>query len=107
MELEVVVFVVHIVKGAFVEGTGSKQIVVDTTTGNSTAAVSKPCIQGSPRSYLVAIAVVVVVDNFAHIAERIGATVGCKNCTGCSFGHMCPTLAGYWRKYSRMPSDLG
>ena len=84
----------HIVKGAFVECTDSKQIVVDTTTDSSSAAVSKPCILDSPRSYLV-VAAVVVAGNFAHIAERIGATVECKNYTGCNFGHMCPTLAGY------------
>ena len=100
-------FVVHIVKGAFVECTDSKQIVVDTTTGSSSAAVSTPCILGSPRSYPVAVAAVVEAGSVVHIAEHIGATVECTNCSDCSFGHMCPTLAGYLRKYNKMPSDWG
>ena len=95
----------HIVKGAFAECTDPKQIVVDTTTDSSSAAVSKPCILGSPRSYPVAVAAVVVEGIVAHIAEHIGATDECTNYSNCSFGRMCPTLAGYLRKYNKMPSD--
>ena len=92
-------------KVAFVEHIGWRQIVVGTTTDSSFAAVSKPYILSSPRNFLVAVAAVVVAGSFVHIVGHIGATVECKNYSGCSFDHMCPTLAGYSRKYSKMPSD--
>ena len=105
--LEVVEVVERIGSEAFVGRIDLTKNVFGTITGSSSAAVSTPCILGSPRSYLVVVAAVVVAGNFAHIAERIGATVGSKNCSGCSFGHMYPTLAGYLRKCNKMPSDLG
>ena len=98
----------HIVKGAFAECTDPKQIVVDTTTGSSSAAVSTACTRGSPRSYPVAVAAVVVEGIVAHIAEHIGATV-VRTSFGldCNFGHTCPTLAGYLKSCNKMPSDWG
>ena len=76
---------------AFAECTGSRTLVADTTSGNSAAVVSTACTRGSPRSYPVVDADVVVghIVVAACIVVHIGA-----NSFGldCSFGRRCLTL---------------
>ena len=92
--LEVVEVVERIGLEAFVGHIGLTQTVVGTTTDSSTAAASIVYIRGSPRSYPVVDAGVVVVGHIvvaACIVVHIGA-----NSFGldCSFGHTCLTLVG-------------
>ena len=82
---------------AFVEHIGWKKTVVGTTTGSSSAVVSIVYTRGSPRSYPVVVADVVVghIVAAAGIVVHIGATVVHKSFgLGCNFGHTCPTLVG-------------
>ena len=91
--LEVVEVVERIESEAFVGRIDLKKTVVGTTTGSSSAAASTVCTRGSPRSYPVVVADVVVghIVAAACIVVHIGA-----NSFGldCSFGHTCLTLVG-------------
>ena len=75
--LEVVEVVERIASEAIVGRIGLKQTVVGTTTGSSTAVVSTVYTRGSPRSYPVVVADVVVghIVAAAGFVVRIGATV--------------------------------
>ena len=75
-ELEVVEVVEHIALEAFVGRIGLKQTVVGTTTGSSSAVASTVYTRGSPRSYPVVVADVVVRHIVAAvcIVVHIGAS---------------------------------
>ena len=64
-----------IVLEAFAVHTGSRTIVVGTTSGSSSAAASTVCTRGSPRSHPVVVADVVVrhIVAAACIVVHIGA----------------------------------
>ena len=94
----------RIVSEAFAERTGSRTIVVDTTSGSSSAVVSTVCTRGSPRSYPVV--VVVVVDGHIAAAECIVECIEAYNFDwGYSFGRKCPTLAGCSNLRNMIPFD--
>ena len=88
--LEVVEVVERIESEAFV-GHIVLRTVVGTTTGSSSAAASTVCTRGSPRSYPVEVADVVVGHIVAApcIVVHIGAN---SFVLDCSFGHTCLTL---------------
>ena len=81
----------HIVSEAFAVHTGSRTIVVGTTSGSSSAAVSTAYTRGSPRSYPVVVADVVV--RHIVVAACIVVHIGANNFgLDCSFGRRCLTL---------------
>ena len=74
--LEAVEVVEHNESEALAVHTGSRTIVVGTTSGSSSAAVSTAYTRGSPRSCPVVVADVVETRTVAvvHIAGHIGAS---------------------------------